>query len=349
MVSLETPINAETPGQTLLDRLLGPGMFWLTIVWLGLIGAGLHLLNDPARAKLSEAAAEAVTANSDAVEMVAVPGRYDDAAMTCLLFAGCLLPLYWLECVAHRFFGGRGTTRHLIAAIFPPLRIGARDHVDASTLWLPGCGWRSASDDLEAELERKLGVPMIGVALLVLPVIAIEFIWAERIAEEAWLGAATQLAGAAIWLAFAVEFLTLISIVKDRWLFVRRHWLDLVIICLPLLAFLRMLRLGRLGRLLRLNQLTKVSRSARAFRMKGLALRVWRALLLLEIVDRMLNRDDQKRLAKLQSQLSDAQKEVETLQAEIERLQEKLALAATDENASPEQKPAGAMPMGKSA
>lgn len=185
----------------------------------------------------------------------------------------------------------------------------------------------TATDDLEVQLERKLGVPMIVVALLVLPVIAIEFVWAERIVEEAWLAVATQLAGAAIWLAFSVEFLVLISIVKDRWRFVRRHWLDLLIICLPLLAFLRVLRLGRLGRLLRLNQLTKVSRSARAFRLKGLALRVWRALLVLEIVDRTLNRDDQKRLSKLQAKLADAEREVQSLLTEIRSLEAKLDVA----------------------
>ena len=321
--SSERPIPAQTP----LDRRVGPVMFWLTIVWLGLVGAGLHLLNDPA-AHASMPGDESVSAasvNADAFEQDApAPGRFEHPATICLLIAVGLLPVYWAEWLAHRLSPGRGSRRHIFAAMLPPLRIGARDHIDGRTLWLPGSGWITATDDLEAQLERKLGVPMIVVALLVLPVIAIEFLWAERIAVDARIAVATQLAGAAIWLAFAVEFLVLISIVKDRWLFVRRHWLDLLIICLPLLAFLRVLRLGRLGRLLRLNQLTKVSRSARAFRLKGLALRVWRALLVLEIVDRTLNRDDQKRLAKLQAKLADAEREVQSLQAEIRVLESKL-------------------------
>lgn len=318
----------DSSQQTSLDRKFGPGMFWLTIVWLALVGGGLHLLNDPAAHVVSEDEATASTSDVVADELDAPrPGRFEQPAMTCLLLAFGLLPFYWAEWLTHRWSADGGTSRHLVAALFPPLRIGARDHVDGRTLWLPGTGWMTATDDLEVQLERKLGVPMIVVALLVLPVIAIEFVWAERIVEEAWLAVATQLAGAAIWLAFSVEFLVLISIVKDRWRFVRRHWLDLLIICLPLLAFLRVLRLGRLGRLLRLNQLTKVSRSARAFRLKGLALRVWRALLVLEIVDRTLNRDDQKRLSKLQAKLADAEREVQSLLTEIRSLEAKLDVA----------------------
>jgi voltage-gated potassium channel len=289
-------------------------MFWITVGWLALVGTGLHLLNDvPAvSGDMEEAAAQ-------------LPGRFHSAAIACLWAAAAVWPLYWLELACHRWAGGRRSSRDWQAALFPPLRIGARDHVTGRMLWLPTLGWVRATDDLEARLERQLGVPMIIVALLVLPVIAIELIWAERIAHDWRLGLATQLAGAAIWLAFAVEFLVQVSIVRDRWTYVRRHWLDLAIICLPLLAFLRVLRVGRLGRLLRLNQLSKVSRTARAYRMRGLAMRVWRALLLLEAVDRWMHRDDAQRLAKLQTQLAAAEKEVQRLRDQISRLETKAA------------------------
>jgi voltage-gated potassium channel len=238
-----------------------------------------------------------------------------------------LLPLYWIEWFAHRRRGGHSSRRDWQAALFPPLRIGARDHISGRTLWLPGTGWVRATDNLEAQLERRLGVPMILVALLVLPVIAVEFIWAERIALEGRLALATQLAGAAIWLAFAVEFLVQVSVVRDRWTYVRRHWLDLAIICLPLLAFLRVLRIGRL---LRLQQLARVSQTARAFRMRGLALRVWRALLVLEAVERWMHRDKVKSLARLRAKLAAAEEEVERLRGDIARLEAPRADCADD-------------------
>lgn len=298
-------------------------MFWLTILWLGLIGVGLHLLADqPAPISSSNVAAAAVTPEAD-LELTA-NGRFHSAAVICLIAALALLPIYWLEWIAHRRSRETQTRVDWLPLVLPALRISGRDHVHGRTQWLPGLGWVSSTDDLEARLERQLSIPMLVVALLVLPVIAIEFVWAEKIAEDATIGLATQLAGAAIWLAFAVEFLVLISIVQDRLLFVRRHWLDLVIICLPLVAFLRVLRIGRLGRLLRLNQLTKVSRTARAFRMKGLAIRVWRALLLLEIIDRIMHRNDEQRLEKLQQKLAEAEKEVQSLRQEIEVLESRM-------------------------
>lgn len=316
------PASIDAGEQSPLDRALAMVMFWLTVAWLALIGAGLHLLSD--------APATPPSASAGAAEEATLPppGRFHAAALVCLWGAAALCPLYWIEWGLHRRAGGRRSRRDWQAALFPPLRIGARDHVSGRTLWLPALGWVRATDDLEARLERQLGVPMIIVALLVLPVIAIELIWAERIAHDSRLALATQLAGAAIWLAFAVEFLVQVSIVRDRWLYLRRHWLDLAIICLPLLAFLRVLRVGRLGRLLRLNQLTKVSRTARAYRMRGLAFRVWRALLLLEAVDRWLNRDDAKRLAKLETQLAAAQAEVQRLETELQRLRTKLQAEA---------------------
>ncbi len=341
--------SADPPQQTPLDQRCGAVMFWLTVVWLALVGTGLHLLSDMAVSGAITGTATSATgdaasagAERDAEGSVAAgvnaPGRFHGPAVLCLFASVALLPLYWIEWLAHRRAGGRRSRRDWQAALFPPLRIGARDHVEGRTLWLPGLGWARATDDLEVRLERQLGVPMIVVALLVLPVIALEFLCADRIARHPGLALMTHLAGTAIWLAFAVEFLVQVSVVRDRWRYVRRHWLDLAIVCLPLLGFLRILRIGRL---LRLHQLATVSRTARVYRMRGLAMRVWRAMLLLEAVDRWLNRDEVQRLQKLRSRLATAQEEVQQLQTEIDRLQQKLAAEAPEDGTRPECGPEG--------
>lgn len=46
----------------------------------------------------------------------------------------------------------------------------------------------------------------------------------------------------AVWAAFAVDYLVRLSLARDRRLFVRRHWLDLCAVLLPLLQPLRLLR-----------------------------------------------------------------------------------------------------------
>ncbi|MFC7220582.1 potassium channel family protein [Streptomyces polyrhachis] len=46
-----------------------------------------------------------------------------------------------------------------------------------------------------------------------------------------------------VWGAFAADYLIRLALAQERWRFVRRHWLDLLIVLLPLIQPLRLLRL----------------------------------------------------------------------------------------------------------
>ncbi len=335
----------------MLDRIVSPVMFWVALLWTALAGAGIHLLQDNIptprpESTVFEQKPLSVRSASDLGDQLSHailqegrnamewelnhPGRFDELVLWCELGMLILFPLFALEGLLHWKTGGRNLRQNILSALCPPLRLGSRDHLDGQTLWLPFLGWVVASDDLEADLERKLGLPMILVALMVLPVIAVEYLMSEQVARSYSLGLVTQLSGGFIWLAFVVEFLVMISIVTHRLDFVKTHWLDLAIICLPLIAFLRVLRVGRLGRLLRLNQLAKVSRTAKAFRLKGLALRVWRAILLFEVFERMAHRDREKQLLKLREVLLEKERDLAALQKTIERLERDLS--STEDN-----------------
>ncbi|MEZ6068468.1 MAG: hypothetical protein R3B90_22760 [Planctomycetaceae bacterium] len=289
-----TPESAQTE----LDRRLTPVMFVLASTWLALLGAAIHLLADDAK-------------------------RFDQAALDCLLAVFILTPLFALEGLLHRYAKAGQLRQHVWFTLFPPLRLGGRDHVDGGTIWIPLLGWRRATDRFEAELERSLSVPMIVVALLVLPVIGVEYLAAERVSSDWRVGLVTQLAGAAIWFAFAVEFIVMSSIVSNRLRYIKTHWLDLAIILLPAIAFFRVLRFGRLGRLLRLNQVSRVTRTAKAFRLRGLFLRVWRAILILEVIDRVIHRDIDKRLAQLRERLREQELACDELRMRIAELEAK--------------------------
>jgi len=339
--------NSESDRPTPAEGWREPAMFWLTVVWLGCLGSGLHLLQD------------AVSHDPDAGA-----GRFDAEGLGCLVAVLALTPLFLIEGLWRRWRERDRSPRWrwLWQALCPPLRIAARgqrddgqrpdprlavspeasdrqkDHPasdepraeglsDPGLIWLPTLGWVTADDRLEQRLERQLSIPMIVIALLVLPVMAIDFFWAQRLDEQRSLALANELAGAFIWLAFAVEFLVMISVTREPWTFVRRRWLDLAIILLPLIAFLRVLRVTRLGRLLRLNQLTKVSRTARVFRFRTVAMRVWRALLMLQVLDRLMHQDDERKLAQLEQQLRDKERETAALRSEVERLRERIEAA----------------------
>ena len=54
-------------------------------------------------------------------------------------------------------------------------------------------------------------------------------------------------------------------------------------------------------------------------------MRGWRAILILEILDRLLHRDPEKRLGSLEKQVSEKREEIEDLEAEIMVLEQRLA------------------------
>jgi voltage-gated potassium channel len=159
---------------------------------------------------------------------------------------------------------------------------------------------------------------MIVIALMVLPVMGIEQLWPDTAVEF------IQVATSLIWLAFTFEFLTMIGIVERKVRYCKEHWIDLAVILLPLIAFLRV---ARLGRLLRLQQLSK---TARVYRIRGLMMRAYRAVLVLELVERLMRGTPEKQLAKLREQLAEKEQEVAALRSQIESLLAETAVVAEE-------------------
>ncbi len=121
-------------------------------------------------------------------------------------------------------------------------------------------------DERARRWERRLEVPVLVAALLVIPVIAIE----ESDTGEPW----RTLAGVtnwAIWLVFLGELLVMLAVVPDRWQWLRKHPLDVAIVVLtpPFApASLQAARALRLLRLLRLLRALRIAR--RLFSLEGL-------------------------------------------------------------------------------
>ncbi len=110
--------------------------------------------------------------------------------------------------------------------------------------------------------QRILEVPVIIAALLVIPTILIE----GNATEPFWINVAFGL-NWVIWIVFAVELVTMLIVVDDRWKYIKKSgWLDVFIVVTsfpPLVTFglTRLARLWRIGpalRLLRLGRLAAV-------------------------------------------------------------------------------------------
>jgi voltage-gated potassium channel len=233
------------------------------------------------------------------------------------------------ECALHLRLAGRPLPREYGRAaalcLLPPLRMAARRWTDRTQVWLPGLVWQTVDRNLRRRLERAFSVPMIVIALLILPVLGLDFALAEQMGDSPVLGAALDLGTGVIWLAFAGEFIIMVSVADRKLRYCRQHWLDLAIILLPLIAFLRSLRLLRVARL---------ARATRIYRLRGILTRASRAVVLLDLVQRVLYRDPRKRLRHLRELLVEKKLEMQELRERIRLVESQLPHSAERAGAS---------------
>lgn len=202
--------------------------------------------------------------------------------------------------------------RLVLTLLLPPLRMTTATSIPQGWLWLPVIGWRRAGPALSEKLEQKLALPMVILTLLVLPVLGVEFGFGETLDNHPRLALAVHLTTCLIWLGFTVEFIWMLSATPHKLAYCQRHWINLIIILLPLVAFLRVLSTFRFVRLLRAGRLL------RAYRLRTLQSRLWRLALLFNLIDRLQQRNPAKYRATLEKKIAD-------LEAEAARLKGKLA------------------------
>ncbi len=229
-----------------------------------------------------------------------------------------------LEAVLRR--SNNSTWRSVLATVacvlVPPLRMGRRGVDRPNHIWLPILGWREVDNRLRRKLEQFFSIPMVGFALMVLPLLALEYFWAEKILEEPVLALWFDIGTAVVWLAFSVELIVMVAVSERPLRYCFLHWIDVAIVLLPAIEVLPLFRLLRLGRLLRLEQLL---RWGRLQRLQVLATRGWRALLVLQIVHRLTGRSAEHRLERLRELLHAKEEEVADLREEIKELEDRIS------------------------
>ena len=327
------PLNS--PPQDRLADALAPIMFWLSLASLGLTATVMVLWIDVPRVdetyELSEQSTSSTTANMlvDPADAFAVNALALGAGTFRLLIG--IWPLFIAEQALY-FFRTPPSESFLrqhrywwAFCLCPPLRMCARHRGSRERIWLPRLGWQVADHYLIRRLERAFSLPMIGIALLILPVLGLQFFYQDRIADYPILRAALHVGTGLIWFAFATEFIVMVSVTPRKFAYCRKHWLDLVIILLPLVSFLRTLRILRAAKLMNIGKLQQLSRLVRVYRLRAVALRGWRALLLLDLAQRLLLSSPEKRIRKLEAQCDEKERELALLREQIESLRAQLA------------------------
>jgi voltage-gated potassium channel len=291
--------RAKTWFPGLLDRFLARPMFWLAVAFLAVSAGVIHRIGH-GHTTLFEAE-------------VIVWGLV------------VLWPIFVLDGLLRLVICRRPATPHwhnimyfLLVCLAPPFRLGAPGYADSERIWLPWVGWNRPDRALQKRLERLFSVPMLVIALMVLPLLAMEYFWLETVRANFLLSLALDVGTGLIWMAFAIEFVVMVSVCHGKLRYCLQHWMDLAVVALPLIDFLPILRLIRLTRVLELQQITRLGR---LYRLRGLLLKTWRAALLLEMIQRLLGDYKKKRLQRLQDLLVVRNEEIVELRKEIAALE----------------------------
>ncbi len=212
----------------------------------------------------------------------------------------------------------------LAHCLCPPLRLASPRIENNGQIWLPWIGWQRCGRKLFRKLEAVFSTPMLWFALLILPVLLIEFGLHGFVEQHTWLRLLMHCCTGLIWCAFAVEFIVLLNASDKRWAFVKKHWLDLAIILLPVIMFLRSLRALRAMRLAKLAKAQQLANLSRVYRVRGVAMKAVRALMLLDLFGRVLPASPHRKLQKLKLAYEEKMEELEELQVEIAKVKREI-------------------------
>lgn len=324
----------HTAPQRDLQTLWAAAMFSASLLFLMLLASLTVLWIDVPRLAESTAATDTEIMALGQRPVTVSELQFEQTAFSWGTVCGVALLLLWPVFVAEqivRLLRCRSLLTYRAAYPFgwlicflPPLRMCERQRDRDGQLWLPWGGWQVIDRQLQRELERHFSVPMILIALLILPVLGLQFYFRERIFDYPVLRLALHIGTGVIWFAFTVEFIVMVSVADKKLRYCRQHWLDLIIILLPLVSFLRTLRIIRATRLVRVTKLQKLTRLVRVYRLRGVMMRTLRALMLLEVIHRLIPVNPAKRLARLEEEAESKELELAELREEIAQLRSQL-------------------------
>lgn len=274
-----------------LDRQLAPVMFLASLMVLALFAVFLHTTDGT---------------------------RFSETGLVSLKTAGVIYIVFFVEQAFHWFAGSRPGPWHLWSLLIPPIRMGSRDHRTRQWIWLPGWHWQRVDRDLEKRLHQFFNIPLMCLALLVLPLVIIELFWVEQLLAHPSWRVWMEIASAFIWMSFVIEFVLMLSVTQKKMRYLRRNWIDLVIIALPLIS---LVNAAPVARLLRLNQL---ARTARVYRVRGLLVRTWRAVVAFEVIEKVLWRDPASHCSRLEDELLEREADIRDLRNRIRQIRERM-------------------------
>ena len=309
-----------------------PVMFWLALGILFLTAIQIVCWVDIPRVAIEATALEPTDPNLDELNPfeVAADSRWVLGARSTAWWNGIALLALWgvfnVESVVTLVAcAGRPTPRpwkamRVLACFIPPVRMALAHPEMGGRFWLPGLGWRQPTRDLQRFIESQLAVPMLFAALAMLPVLAVEFLFKQQLHEHDWLRLLLHVGTGLVWFAFAAEYILMLSLAERKWEYIKLNVINLLIILLPFASFLRSLQALRATRLARLTRVGQLTKMIRIYRIRGVAMRLLRSLLFLEVLSRLLTTPE-KRCQSLRDQIAGKEAELADLRKQLAEIE----------------------------
>ncbi|MEX0882232.1 MAG: hypothetical protein WDZ72_02045, partial [Cyclobacteriaceae bacterium] len=194
-----------------------------------------------------------------------------------------------------------------LGLLFPPIRLGTRHLLKPDFIWIPFYHWAKCNEGLLNHIKQKFSIPMIIIALLIIPVILIEWQFREQVANllQSDLSFILDMVQGFIWMAFSFEFILMISISNEKFDYAIKNWIDILIILLPFVSFMRTFRVMKVARL---------SQLSRGYKLRGLLMKARQGLFFASFFYRLLTIRPDFQIKKLKKKLDKNLEERERLE-----------------------------------
>lgn len=291
--------EAPEPGDRPAEGFHTPWMFWVAFVYLGLLATLLP--------------------HGGADRPITQMPLYHPGVPVALI-------ALWLVIISESLWGWRQAPdrrqawkRLLMVVLLPPMRMVFSPHRPNAHVWLPGYHWREVSNASVTEMEQRMAIPMLLATALIIPVLIVDFGFAKAVEASHALQVTLAVLMALIWFSFALEFVVMVSLAPKKLAFCKKHWINIVIILLPLVAFLRTLQIFRFLRL------AKAGKLAKAYRLRGLVTRSLKIALAFNLIERVMSMNPERYAASLEDRIAEKEEELAELREKLDQMQRKVA------------------------
>lgn len=219
---------------------------------------------------------------------------------------------------------GRAWRRLALVAFLPPFRMAVSPRRPNDWVWLPRYGWLPVANESVASMEQRTAIAMLLATALIVPVLIVDFGFAEAVEASRPLQVALAVLMASIWFSFALEFTVMVSLAPKKLNYCKKHWISIVIVVLPLFAFLRTIQLFNFLRV------AKASKLAKAYRLRGLATRLLKIALAFNLVDRLMAFSPERHCASLEEKIAEKEEELADLRARLEMARQRAVEKAAE-------------------